>query len=124
MEEKVNVFQRIIRLDGISMTDRETTHRYLKFKFYFPSYYGNNLDALYDLLTEIGEPTKIIIYHVDALKQNQQEYGRSLLRVFREAEETNPMLTVRFIEGDLSEIKTYKLKNKKKEIILSDRPIE
>lgn len=124
MDETGHVFQRIIRLDGISMTDRDTTHRYLKFKFHFPIYYGNNLDALYDLLTEIGEPTKIIIYHVDDLKQNLEDYGRSILRVFREAEDSNPNLTVRFIEGELSEIREYKLKTKPKELIPSDRPVE
>lgn len=124
MDRKLPVLERIIRLDGVYMTDRETTHSYLKFKFYFPDFYGNNLDALYDQLTEIGEPTKIIIYQVDELKQNQPEYGRSILKVFRAAEDANPNLTVRFMEGDLSEPREYKLKTKRVETILSDRPIE
>ena len=124
MDQNLPVIERIIRLDGVYMTDRETTHRYLKFKFYFPNYYGKNLDALYDQLTEIGEPNKIIIYHVDELKQNQPDYGRSILKVFRAAEDANPRLTVRFMEGDLSELREYKLKLKKIETIGPDRPVE
>ena len=124
MDQNLPVLERIIRLDGVSMTDRETTHSYLKFKFYFPTHYGKNLDALYDQLTEIGEPTKIIIYHVDELKQNQPDYGRSMLKVFRAAEDANPKLTIRFIEGERSEPRVYKIRMKKSEPILSDRPIE
>ena len=37
------------------MVSREETHAYLKETFGFPDYYGKNLDALHDCLTEMGE---------------------------------------------------------------------
>ena len=44
-----------IVLDALYMDEKETAHRYLKEKMQFPDYYGGNLDALYDCLTEAGE---------------------------------------------------------------------
>ena len=46
---------KIIEIDGKSI--KKDGHKYLKKVFNFPDYYGNNLDALYDCLTDIGAPT-------------------------------------------------------------------
>ena len=53
-----------VKLDTYQMIDREDAHEYLKNKFQFPDYYGRNLDALYDLLTEMDE-TEVVIVHRD-----------------------------------------------------------
>ena len=37
-------------LDALQMQNRDDAHIYLKEMFRFPDYYGENLDALYDLL--------------------------------------------------------------------------
>lgn len=89
--------RRIIRLDGMSMMDRAQTHRYLKKKFHFPAYYGNNLDALHDLLTEIGMPVKVILNQYQAILETQGEYGQAIISVFRDADTQNPNLEF-FIE--------------------------
>lgn len=102
--------RRIRRLDGQKMTDRQSTHAYLKKRLCFPDYYGNNLDALYDLLTEIGEPQRILLYCVDELKRNQPEYGRSLLKVLRAAEQANANLEISFIDGIGEMPEEYRLK--------------
>ena len=41
------------------MTDRATAHRIIKDTLGFPDWYGNNLDALLDCLTDISRPTHI-----------------------------------------------------------------
>ena len=41
-----------IKLDGSLMIDRDALHDYLKLRLDLPDYYGKNLDALYDILTE------------------------------------------------------------------------
>lgn len=48
-------------LDGKKMTDREHMHDQLSDVFHFPEYYGRNLDALYDLLSQETEPRQIIL---------------------------------------------------------------
>ena len=46
-----------IEIDGKLI--KSEGHDYLKEALNFPDYYGKNLDALYDCLTEIGVETKI-----------------------------------------------------------------
>ena len=46
-----------ITLDGKKI--KKKSHDYLKDVFDFPDYYGKNLDALYDCLTDIGVETEI-----------------------------------------------------------------
>ena len=39
-------------LDARKLGEKEEAHRYLKTVFSFPAYYGGNLDALYDCMSE------------------------------------------------------------------------
>ena len=83
-----------VQLDGRQMTDRETAHTYLAEQLQFPSYYGRNLDALYDLLTERGEPLEILFTHTEQMKEQMGSYGSTLLHTMMEAENDNLALTV------------------------------
>ena len=49
-----------IELDFSKCTDRSEVHAYLKEQFGFPDYYGNNLDALFDVLGDIAEDLDIV----------------------------------------------------------------
>ncbi|MBR6615488.1 MAG: barstar family protein, partial [Lachnospiraceae bacterium] len=49
-----------IELDFSQCTDRSEVHAYLKEQFGFPDYYGNNLDALFDVLGDIAEDMDIV----------------------------------------------------------------
>ena len=59
-------------LDAEKMQTREEMHEYLKEVLEFPEYYGGNLDALYDCLTDM-EDVEIVI-------QNLEEESIFLLR--------------------------------------------
>ena len=78
----------MIILDAACMTRREEAHAYLKAALSLPAHYGENLDALYDCLTDLGE-TEIRFVN---LEHAGQTYFARLLPVFREAEEVNPRL--------------------------------
>lgn len=54
---------RIITLDGKKI--KKKSHNYLKKVFDFPDYYGKNLDALYDCLTDISVETEIHLINSD-----------------------------------------------------------
>lgn len=81
-----------VELDWEEMQDAEAAHEYLGRKFEFPEYYGGNLDALYECLTEICEDTLIEIHSPEECK----EYGKKLYQVFWDAEEENPFLRFLF----------------------------
>ena len=70
---------------------------YLARVLQFPSHYGRNLDALYDLLTEVGQTLEIEISHVDEIKSQLGIYGSTLLQTFQEAENDNLSLTVTLV---------------------------
>ncbi len=71
-------------------------HRILKETLEFPDYYGENLDALYDCLTDIHEDTAVgFCQRKD--DSDAAVYMRKAQRVFLDAEEENPHLAVFFL---------------------------
>ena len=56
----------------------------------FPEWYGGNLDALHDCLTEIGEDTAIVITDMG----EADESGRRILSVITDSAGENPHLRV------------------------------
>ena len=81
-------------LDGKAMVDRVSAHTHLAERLELPTYYGRNLDALYDVLTEIGEETEIILTDPAAVAEQMGKYGEALLATLQEAAEENPRLIV------------------------------
>lgn len=77
-----------IELYAQQMTDRAACHDHLAEAFGFPQWYGRNLDALYDLLTQIDIPTTIRLNHCQLL----EGYGKRLLKVLAQAAAHNPNL--------------------------------
>lgn len=82
-------------LDALRLTQRETAQDYLMESLCLPPYYGKNLDALYDCLTEL-RPTSIRFVNLDAASGS---YLCQVLEVFREAQEVNPGLQI-FYDSD------------------------
>ena len=83
-----------IMLDGKAMVDRPAAHSHLAQRLDLPTYYGRNLDALYDVLTEIGTDTELILEDPAAVVENLGKYGEALLSTMQEATEENPHLII------------------------------
>ncbi len=85
---------RKILLDLREKETPEEIQDYLAARLNFPEYYGKNLDALFDMLTEISEDTCLGIFGPD--KGETPFSGSRLWQVFCDAEEENPHLCVIF----------------------------
>lgn len=83
-----------VTLSGNKMTSREVLHTYLAKKLAFPSYYGKNLDALHDCLTERCDPLHITVTYTERLKENLGDYGDALLQVLQDIAEENELITL------------------------------
>lgn len=83
----------------LNFSDADTEadiHRILKETLGFPEYYGENLDALYDCLTDLREDTAVgFCQRKD--DSDAAVYLRKAQRVFLDAEEENPHLAVFFL---------------------------
>ena len=71
-------------LDFKNILDKIMMHQYLKEKLEFPDYYGNNLDALYDMLTSLEEGTFIEIINYQNFEKNDEKYFKSLCELFED----------------------------------------
>lgn len=61
-------------IDMSGIMDEETFHEYLSKKLSFPGYYGYNLDAFWDCITDENQssmPKKLIVEGLAALKEFQ-----------------------------------------------------
>lgn len=85
-----------ITLDARKMDTRDKAHEYLAKKCDFPDYYGNNLDAAYDLLSTCAE-TVITVKNAGMLEKNLGDYGKAFLQVIIDAGENNSKLIVEII---------------------------
>ena len=84
---------------GEKMLNRREAHDYLTQALCLPDYYGRNLDALYDLLTERETPTRIMIQHGNTLLSWLGDYGQALIQTMIDADRANPSLEVLFAES-------------------------
>ena len=76
-----------IVLDGNILADAAKVHNYLMEMLEFPEYYGKNLDALHDCLTDL-EDVEITI---TSPEEDGAIYQR-ILRVFKAADRKNETL--------------------------------
>ena len=86
-------------LDGSSVGSREALHRTLAAGLRLPDWYGGNLDALHDCLTDLNEPTELIVRGTSALDELLGRRANAFRRVLDDSAEENPNLTVRFEEA-------------------------
>jgi len=82
-------------LDGADVMGREDLHRKLAEGLGFPEWYGGNLDALYDCLTDLEETTLRVTGKRD-LEVTLGDYVNRIFRVMRDAAEENPHFRIEF----------------------------
>ena len=81
-------------IEGAAVGSMDRLHRLLAEQLDFPAWYGGNLDALYDCLTDLMEETSIILLHNLALAETLGTgYGR-FCRVLTDAAAENPNLHI------------------------------
>lgn len=83
--------EKIYVLDGRAMQTRESAYDHIAAVMNFPDYFGRNLDALYDLLTEYSG--SVTLKHAGAMLNALGAYGCKLLKVFYDAAEESPRFT-------------------------------
>ena len=86
-------------IDGRNVTDKAMLHAYLKKQCNFPDYYGNNLDALYDVLTERTEPLEIKVEHAEELKEILCGYGEAFIETLLDAAAENESVKVEIVNN-------------------------
>ncbi|MBQ0012780.1 MAG: barstar family protein [Clostridiales bacterium] len=72
-------------LDGKDMISKEAAYEVIAKEMNFPEYFGKNLDALYDCLTDLGSEPVIVFVNTAILEENLGEYGQKILSCFRDA---------------------------------------
>lgn len=84
-----------IKIDGNQICSRDELHQLFREALQLEDYYGNNLDALYDVLSTYCEPVEIHITNEEALCSAVPYYGErtlGMLNVAAEENETNIIL--------------------------------
>ena len=85
---------RVIKLDIEKMRSLPMLHKYLHTALALPEYYRANLDALYDCLTEIVEPTELVVPKKVASDEYLGWYGQQFLQMLQDAATENTALKI------------------------------
>ena len=83
----------VIDLEGIS--DKEEFYSVIRDTIEIPDYFGNNLDALYDVLTEDFEEKTIVIKGIEQTADEMKDYMKKFRRLCDDVAEENE--AIRFV---------------------------
>lgn len=86
-----------IVLDGAAIQNRADALDV--FAPYFPDYYGRNLDALCDCLTDFSEPAEIRVVNPETLQETLGPFWPRLQQVLKQAAAENPSVSVVMEQG-------------------------
>ena len=92
-----------ILIDGELILTKGEMHDLLAEKLGFPEWYGRNLDALHDCLTDIKEDVLIRVVNFDDLDEHLPIYGKLAVRVIRRACHDNPHLSCEVDRDDIDD---------------------
>ena len=84
-------------LDGMEIQNKETLHDILAVSLHFPDWYGRNLDALYDCLTDMQEEVEIQFLQKDILTEHLGAYADLLIKVVCMSAKDNSKICFKFL---------------------------
>lgn len=85
-----------VEIDGSIIKNNRILHMYLRYAFNLPSYYGENLDALYDILSSTDKSYLIELNNKASLINNLGDYGIALIETIEDCASDND--NIKFIE--------------------------
>ena len=83
----------IYHIDCRELSSCAAAHDCFARVFALPASYGRNLDALYDVLTDLP-PCTLLLEHTGCLYDALGPYAEKLLGVFRDAARENPNIQI------------------------------
>ncbi len=83
-----------IVLDGLEVRGAEDVHALFVRELALPDWYGRNLDALFDCLTDFRGEATIRLLHREELEARLGGRGPALSALLRRAAEENPHITL------------------------------
>lgn len=86
-----------IIIDGNLITNKQELFSNLKLQINSDEFYGNNLDALWDVLSSINEELIVEIKNLNTLKLNLGEYTDSLVQLFMDLKEEKSDCIIKII---------------------------
>ncbi len=86
-----------ITLNGKNMTSKQRAHGYIRWKLKSQEYHGDNLDALWDVLSSYDQEVEVSFVNTHKLIEALGEYGESMISVFQDASQENKKITFKII---------------------------
>ena len=83
-----------VTIDCAGIRDKESFHTTLESALEFPSWYGKNLDALHDCLTEVFTNTQVRFVNWHHLEETLGLYTVAIRRAVHHAAEENPCIEI------------------------------
>lgn len=81
-------------LDGTKIKTRKELHSCFARTLHFPDWYGANLDALFDCLTELREDVTVLCFHMELMEKNMGIYAKKMQQVLADAAAENSHLKI------------------------------
>lgn len=91
-------YMKTISIDFSEIKDITEVHLLLKEKLGFPEWYGENLDALWDLVTGYIEPCIVELSGFEIVSEDIRDDIQKVLAIFLEAEEKYGQIKVICVE--------------------------
>ncbi len=88
--------KKVFYLDMAEISDRSAFQDLLRRELSLPEYYGSNLDALYDVLTEYALEWDIIFYNCRKFDEAESLYFKQISKMARQAMKDAEHLRIRF----------------------------